>query len=338
LLVEWGVDLRDSDMSFGFSCEKTALGYTGPSVREFLRKPGNLLNPQLIGMIRQQRRFNRLALRDLQAGSLGEMTLGYYLGRIRARDFFINNYLLPLSASVWSSPDTGMLDFPAETFLRFFDNHGLLQLSQFPRWQTVVGGSQAYVRAFRSKFSGTIMTNALVDQVERTPDGITIRIADGRTHACDRVVLASHADESLRMLAEPSRAEQELLGTWKYHHNPTVLHTDTSVMPSDTRLWASWNYRTGRNAGRDELPEGGTNKQYLVSLNLQEPVASGAEIYSVDYTHPAYTPEAVAAQPRIRAMNGTNHTFYCGSYLGYGFHEDAVRSAVDVAEHFGVSL
>ncbi len=348
LLAEWGVKLRDSDMSFGFSCDTTGLGYTGPSVSQFMRKPGNLLKPQFIGMIRQQRRFNRFALRDLRADALGDITLGDYLGRIRASDFFINNYLVPLSASVWSSPDAGILDFPAQTFLRFFDNHGLLELSKFPKWQTVVGGSKAYVEAFRAKFRGTILTNAAVRAIERSADGITIRLIDERTHSCDRVVLASHADETLQMLADPSHEERELLGTWQYHRNPTVLHTDTSVMPADKRLWASWNYRRPSDAtpsdpvpitySMNRLQGLKTQRQYFVTLNAQHDLSPGTEIYSVVYTHPAYTPEAVAAQPRIRAMNGTNHTYYCGSYLGYGFHEDAVRSAVDVAQHFGVSL
>ena len=169
LLHEGGVQLRDSDMSFGYFCEKTKLGYVGPSLRDFLRRSSNLLNPRFAGMILEQRRFNRRAADDLERGNLRDVTLGDYLEQVEASPYFTRHYLLPLAAAVWSSPDQDMLRFPAESFIRFFSNHGMLELHRRPTWQTVVGGSQTYVNAFRSRFGGKILVNAPVD-MKSTPD------------------------------------------------------------------------------------------------------------------------------------------------------------------------
>lgn len=348
LLDLWEVPRRDSDMSFGFWCEAGGIGYTGPWVRQFLRRPSNLLDRRLLGMVLTQRRFNRRALRDLEGGEVGEVSLGAYLQRVGVGDFFVRHYLLPLSASVWSSPDRDMLDFPARTFLRFFANHGLLQLGDFPTWQTVVGGSAAYVRAFGARFAGRVMTGAEVVRVRREDGGVTVTLADGSDHRFDKVVLASHADQSLALLADPTEREQALLGAWRYHRNHTVLHSDVSVMPPDRRVWASWNYVRPADAGEDEpvpityhmnrLQGLVSERDYLVSLNLRRPVDPGAVIYEVDYTHPVFTERSVATQAALRELGGTHDTFFCGSYLGYGFHEDAVASAVAVAEKLGVGL
>ncbi|MHC5023985.1 MAG: NAD(P)/FAD-dependent oxidoreductase, partial [Planctomycetota bacterium] len=242
LLDEWGVRLRNSDMSFGFFCERSQLGYVGPALREFMRKPSNLINRSLLGMIREQRRFNRRAARDLERGALDAFTLGEYLEHIGASPFFIENYVIPQAAAIWSSPDTDMLRFPASTFIRFFANHGMLDLRTRPTWQTVVGGSHAYVKAFRSKFRGRVVTSSPVESVRRDGDGASIRLQSQETLRFEAVVLAMHADESLARLADPTGEERAALSAWRYHRNPVQLHTDASVMPPDRRLWASWNY------------------------------------------------------------------------------------------------
>jgi len=348
LLDEWGVELRDSDMSFGYFDQRTGLGYRGPSVTQFLSKPANLLRLVFVRMLLEQRRFNRRALADLDGDRLDGLTLGQYLDRIDATDAFVTHYLVPLSASVWSSPDTDMLAFPARTFIRFFSNHCLLQLSRFPRWQTVVGGSHAYIKRFRERFAGTIHTHAPIDAVTRDAHGVTVRPRGGQPQRFDRVVLAAHADQSLAMLDDASDAERALLGAWRYRRNTATLHTDTSVLPPDRRVWASWNYFRRADAPPDRpvpitywmnrLQGLDAQRDYLVSLNLTGDVAGGTLIRRIDYTHPCYTAEAVAAQPGLRALNGSNRTYFCGSYLGYGFHEDAASSAVDVAEAMGVTL
>lgn len=348
LLDEWDVPLRDSDMSFGYSSEQAGVAYIGPSLREFAAKPSNLVNPRLLGMIREQRRFNRRATRDLHDGTMAGMTLGEYLASVKASPFLIEHYLIPLAAAVWSSPDTGMLDFPAETFVRFFDNHGMLDLSTRPTWQTVVGGSHAYLKAFRRRFAGRVLSNAPVTGIKRTAHGVLVGIQGHGAEPFDRVVMATHADESLRLLDDATGAERRALSAWQYYTNPVQLHTDASVMPRDRRLWASWNYH--RRAGADPrspvpvtyymnrlqgLP---TERDYLVSLNATQVVDPDKVIYSIEYTHPGYTSRSIAAQRELRAMNGANNTHFCGAYMRYGFHEDAVHSSVEVARDFGVAL
>ena len=347
LLSEWGVGLRDSDMSFGYYCEPSGLGYVGPSLREFCRQYQNFVNPSFLKMLLEQRRFNKRAKDDLKLGVLDDTPLSDYLKQINASPYFLKNYLLPIAAAVWSSPDDGMLQFPASTFVRFFENHGLLDPGHAPTWQTVVGGSQAYVRAFRAQYRGEVICNAPVHAVERSGDAVKVRLGNGAAMSFDHVVLATHADESLALLADASDAEKHHLSAWTYHRNPTLLHTDARLMPPNRRLWASWNYyRRASQSPTDPVPityymnrlQGLTGQDYFVSLNAGNAVDPAKVIYSVNYTHPAYSPRSIAAQRALKELNGTNRTSFCGSYMGYGFHEDAVASAAAVAGPWGVTL
>lgn len=348
LLEEWGVSLRDSDMSFGFSCERSGLGYVGPSLREFLRKPSNLFDLRLLGMIREQHRFGRRAAADLERGSLERLTLGEYLRQIGASPFFIQNYLIPIAAAVWSSPDTDMSRFPAQTLIRFLANHGMLVVRHRPTWQTVVGGSKKYVKAFRSLFRGRVLTSAAVRSVRREDDGVSVCVQDRDAERFDCVVLATHADESLALLEDATDAEAEALSAWRYWKNDVQLHTAASVLPADRRLWASWNYHRRADADpakpltmtyyMNRLQGLRSGRDYLVSLNAGERIDPNEVVYSVTYTHPGYTARSIEAQRELREMNGLQRTFFCGAYMRYGFHEDAVASAVDVTRHFGLDL
>jgi uncharacterized protein len=348
LLAEWGVPLRDSNMSFGYFCDGSKLGYIGPSLREFLGQYKNFLKPAFLRMIVEQRRFNRLASADLDSGVLDDLSLGSYLDRIGATEYFQNNYLLPIAAAVWSSPDAGMLDFPANTFVRFLRNHGMLTPNHQPTWQTVVGGSHAYVQAFRSIFRGELLENSPVRAVLRNVDGVTIHFQQGDPRSFDHVVMAAHADETLALLGDATDDERRLLSAWSYHKNPTVLHTDASVLPPDRRLWASWNYRRSATASAlspvpityymNRLQGLKCKRDYFVTLNANDSIDPATVIYSVNYTHPAYTSRSFAAQREIKQLNGNHHTSFCGSYMGYGFHEDAVASAAAVAAKWGVAL
>ncbi|CAN5498100.1 FAD-dependent oxidoreductase [soil metagenome] len=348
LLAEWGVALRNSDMSFGYYCDESKLGYIGPSLREFCRQYQNFLRPAFVRMILEQRRFNRRVLVDLSREDLNELPLASYLQEVGASPYFLKHYVLPMAAAVWSSPDAGMLQFPAATFLRFSHNHGLLDPSRALSWQTVVGGSQAYVRAFRSQFKGEVISGSPVRAVLRTADGVTVHFQQGDSRAFDYVVMAAHADESLSLLADASDHERRLLSEWTYHRNPTVLHTDASLLPTDRSLWASWNYYRRATQSADapvpityymnRLQGLKCERDYFVSLNSGNMVDPSKVIYSTDYTHPAYTSQSIAAQRELKQLNGTNRTYFCGSYMGYGFHEDAVASSVAIAEKFGVTL
>ncbi|MBX7144849.1 MAG: FAD-dependent oxidoreductase [Oligoflexia bacterium] len=340
-LDELGVPTRDSDMTFCFSSKESGFTYNGPTLSAFLVEPLNLLNPSFIRMIIEQRRFNRAASTDLSNRTIGSLSLGEYCRRLGLSDFFIQSYLVPLIASIWSSPDASIEEFPALTFITFFNNHGMLNFNRLPRWQTIANGAQSYVRAFTKNFRGTINLSSAVAAIERDKEGVTLTLQNGNRHRYNKVILATHADISLAMLTNPSQEEVNLLGAWKYSTNHTVLHTDARLMPKKRKLWGSWNYtRMGQREA--ELPvcisyymnrlQGlKAHSDYFVSLNCTEHIDPKSVIYDIAYTHPVYTPLSVASQVRIREINGANNTFYCGAYLGYGFHEDAVNSAYAVA-------
>jgi predicted NAD/FAD-binding protein len=356
-----GVPRRNSEMTFGCYIEATGLHYRGPDLKDILRAPRNFLSPSFCKMLLEQRRFNRCALSDLSRGTLGEQTLGDYVRSLGLSHFFVTHYLVPLAASIWSSPDANILAFPAVTFLTFFRNHGMLELHKRPQWQTVVGGSHAYLRAFERCFRGTIRTDALIERIERRDAADSVQRAGGAVtlfirgepEEFDSVVLACHADEALTLLAEPSQIEQEALGSWRYHRNRTILHTDTSLMPPRRHLWASWNYilRGPAQSNQEAFPEAPvsitysmnrlqglrTRHEYLVTLNPSQEPRPDTVVYETLYTHPEYTSRSVASQNTIQSIQGQRNTYFCGAHLGYGFHEDGVVSALAVARHWGIN-
>ncbi|MEY4670046.1 MAG: hypothetical protein RL518_2745 [Pseudomonadota bacterium] len=347
-LDQLGVARQDSDMSFGFSCEKTGLQYMGPSVKEFLMAPGNLFNPQFLGMVLEQQRFNRRALKDLREQRLGEQPLGEYLRSVGTSQFFFDHYLAPLIGSIWSAPDTNALEFPALSFFTFFQNHGMLELSKRPQWQTIVGGSHAYVRAFKTAFKGQLRVGSPAQGISRDGEGVVLALQGAEPERYDAVVIATHADEALKLLADPSPEERAALGSWSYSNNRTVLHTDTRVLGPKRRLWAAWNYRRGLNARADspvaityymnKLQRLKARRDYFVTLNAVDTIDRRSILYEVEYTHPIYTPQSPISQNAIRALNGTRNTYFCGAYMRYGFHEDGVISALQVTEKMGMSL
>lgn len=347
-LDQLGVARQDSDMSFGFSCERTGLQYMGPSVKEFLLAPGNLLNPRFLGMIVEQQRFNRRALKDLREGRLGEQPLGDYLRSVGASHYFFENYLAPLIGSIWSAPDSNALEFPALSFFTFFQNHGMLEMSKRPQWQTVVGGSHAYLKAFRGAFKGDVRIGTPAQAISRDEKGVVVALQGGEPERYDAVVIATHADEALKLLADPSPDEKAALGSWGYSKNRTVLHTDATVLGPRRRLWAAWNYRRRVNSRVDspvaityymnKLQRLRAQRDYFVTLNALEDIDPRSVLYEVEYTHPIYTPQSPISQKAIRELNGTRNTYFCGAYMRYGFHEDGVISALEVARHLGMSL
>ncbi len=347
-LDQLGVARQDSDMSFGFSCERTGLQYMGPSVKEFLMAPGNLLNPRFLGMILEQQRFNRRALKDLREGRVGEQPLGDYLRSVGASQYFFDHYLAPLIGSIWSAPDSNALEFPALSFFTFFQNHGMLELSKRPQWQTIVGGSHAYLKAFRGAFKGQLRIGAPAQAISRDEKGVIVALQGGEPERYDAVVIATHADEALKLLADPSPEEKAALGSWGYSKNRTVLHTDTTVLGPRRRLWAAWNYRRRMSARTDspvaityymnKLQRLKAQRDYFVTLNALDDIDPRSVLYEVEYTHPIYTPQSPLSQKAIGELNGTRNTYFCGAYMRYGFHEDGVISALEVARRMGMSL
>lgn len=348
LLGSLDLDGQPSDMSFGFSSEENRLEYSSYVPRGLLAQPWNLLRPSFLRMIRDILRFNRQATEDLTLNRLGSKTMGAYLEEGKYCSAFRDCYLIPMGAAIWSTPLEQMLDFPASTFARFFFNHGLLALKGRPCWMTVPGGSWTYVKAITACFRGRLESGAAIAAVKRSRDGVSVRLQNGREECFDYAVIGAHADEALRLLEDPSPEEKRYLGAWTYTRNHTVLHTDASVMPSASAAWASWNYRVERphdpkspvtlSYHMNRLQSLRSQKQYFVTLNRARPFAPGSVIREIEYMHPMYTPASLHSQEFLPSLNGPLRTYYCGSYFGYGFHEDAVKSAVAAVKPFGVEL
>lgn len=340
-----GVATQGTDMSFAASIDEGEVEYAGSDLSTLFAQRGNLVSGPYWGMLGDILRFNRTAKRSLATGDASGLSLGEYLERGRFGHRFRNHYLLPMAAAIWSCPTATMTAFPAESFLRFFQNHGLINVVNRPTWRTVVGGSQRYVERMAEDLRGSVWVSSPVHRVERRPDGVWVSAGE-RTKRFDQVVLASHADESLRMIIDPRPSEHALLGRFRYQENRTILHTDSGLMPRRPRVWSSWNYlaQTARGATEkvsvtywmNRLQGLPGHRQFFVSLNpLREP-APGTVIAEMTYHHPVFDEGALDAQRALEQIQGRDRLWFAGSYAGYGFHEDALRSAVGVARALGV--
>lgn len=327
-LEELGVASRESDMSFGYTCRLTGLAYAGQNLDTWFAHRRQLFHPDFLRLTADVLRFNRRARRDLDAPGTLEEYVRPYSGTFR------RHYLLPLGASIWSAPYAEVLHFPASTFLRFFANHGLLNIVDRPAWRTVVNGSETYLEAFTSRFPGRVLLDSPVRQVRRSPSP-AVRVKEDWLEA-DRVVLACHADQALALLADPSAEETAALSPWRYQPNRAVVHCDESLVTRHPRVRASWNYQRTQPDGpatltydMNRLQGLATRRRYFVSLN--PPVPPREILADIQFRHPLYTGAARRAQEALRQLNGRRHTFFAGSYRGFGFHEDAFRSALEVA-------
>jgi predicted NAD/FAD-binding protein len=340
-----GVAVEKSDMSFGYFCERTGFQFASTNLSALFAQRRNLLDPFYWSMLVEVLLFNRLVLRRHQRGLLEGLTLGQFLRRFNFSSRFREQYLYPMVAAIWSAPDARVEAFPMLSFARFFDNHGLLTVFDHPQWYYVAGGSQTYVRAFLDQFPGTVHTDATVAAIQRDDQGVNVQAADDQVFRFDKVVIATHADEALKLLSDPSDEERGLLSPWRYSANQTVLHTDTRWMPPNHRAWASWNVFRGKDADAsapvtltyhmNRLQQLRTSRPYLVTLNPYKPIADKTIITQFTYTHPVYTFDSLATQNDLPGLNGVRNTYFCGSYFGYGFHEDAARSGVQAAAALG---
>lgn len=342
LLKSLGVAYQPSDMSFSFRCGGSGLEYRGDNAfNAIFAQRRNAFRPSFYRMIRDILRFNGMA--PVLVGTDPAVTLGQYLDTHGFKGPVVDNYLLPMASAIWSSEPGQILDFPACHFGRFFRNHGLLQVEGRPQWMTVTGGSREYVRAIVRPLRDRVHLNAPAEWIERHPDHVTVKIRDRAPQDYDQVVIATHSDQALALLRDPSPAEREILGAIPYQVNEAVLHTDAKLMPRRRRAWAAWNYlrdpaRQGPGVSvtynltrLQSLP---TKRQFLVTLNHADAMDPRTVIQRISYTHPVFTREGIRAQERHGEINGVNRTFYCGAYWGYGFHEDGVRSAVAVCDAF----
>jgi predicted NAD/FAD-binding protein len=342
LLGELGVATQPTTMSFSVRCAGTGLEYNGTSLNQLFAQRRNLLRPSFHRMVGGILRFYREAGELLEGGDEA-LTLGEYLERKRYPRSFIEHHIIPMGAAIWSGTPEDIRAFPARYFVRFFANHGFLQVKNRPAWRVVQRGSCQYVRALTRPFAQRIRLNTPVQRLSRTPAGVRLELGGGQVEAFDAVVLAAHSDQALGMLADASPAEGQILGAIGYQANETVLHTDTSLLPTRRRAWASWNYYlpVRQHAGptltynMNLLQSLRSASTFCVSLNQREAIAPANRIAEMTYHHPRYTVAAVRAQGRRGEINGVNHTYYCGAYWGFGFHEDGVRSGLEVARLFG---
>ncbi|MEB0205476.1 NAD(P)/FAD-dependent oxidoreductase [Pseudomonas sp. CCC3.1] len=346
LMTQLGVRSKATEMSFSVRDASHNLEYNGNTLNSLFAQRSNLLSPRFWGMLRDILRFNREAIRDLQEQRIASDTrLGDYLQQRGYGTRFIEHYIVPMGAAIWSMSLADMLDFPLQFFVRFFKNHGLLSVSNRPQWRVIEGGSSAYVQPLSAGFADKIRLNCPVTSVERNHHGALVRSAAGSEHF-DKVIFACHSDQALQLLANPSAAEQHILGALPYAENDVVLHTDTRLLPDRTLAWASWNYRLG-DAGHQRaavtydmniLQGIQSETTFCVSLNQTANIDPRKVLASYTYAHPQYSLEAVAAQARWQELHGAQHSYFCGAYWANGFHEDGVVSALRVAKAFGQQL
>lgn len=346
LLDELDVERIPTDMSFAVSADGGRLEYGGGSLVSLYAQKRNLVRPRFHRMVGDILRFYREAPSLIDGGRADDVELGAFLERHSYSQAFVEDHLLPMAAAIWSCPPSAMMRFPAASFVRFFDNHGLLKVVGRPQWWTVKGGSRRYVNRIRQDLDGRIHLNAPVVSVRGAAPALIVRTADGRERTYDRVVLACHGDEACRMVADKSDAEVAILGGFSYQHNRAVLHSDPSLMPRRRKVWSSWNYLSGAGgpAGRrvsvsywmNRLQSLDPENPMFVSLNpLHEPDPDRTH-RSIDYDHPVFDVAAIDAQRRLPEIQGRRGLYFCGSYCGYGFHEDGLGSAVAVARALGV--
>lgn len=345
LLQGLGVAAQDSDMSFSVSCGRTGLEYQGSSLNGLFAQRRNLIRPSFYGMLRDILKFNREAPRLLD-GDDQSLTLGQFLDRSGLGREFVEHYLIPMTAAIWSARPRAVLDFPAHFLFGFFRNHGLLQVWDRPQWKTIPGGAQRYVAALLEPLADRVRLNCPVSRIVRHADGVEVTTPDGTSERFDGVVCAAHADQTLAMLADADQVEREVLAAFPYQRNDAVLHTDTSILPNRRRAWASWNYHLSPDPQApatvtydlSRLQRVNSPEPILLTLNDEGRIDPAKVIRRILYQHPAYGPDSIAAQRRHAEINGRRRTWFCGAYWGYGFHEDGVRSALAVARCFGKDL
>ena len=355
LLAELGVETARSDMSFSVQVPGAlgarTLEWSGTNLSTVFAQRSNLLNPRFLGMLRDLLRFNKLCTRIAQADGDTEAAmmqpLGDFLKDHRFGDAFRDWYFLPMLGCIWSCPTDQMLKFPVATMIRFCHNHGLMQVSDRPQWWTVAGGARHYVDKILAGVADKRLSTP-VRRIERDAAGVRV-FTKGQVEHFDQVVLATHSDQALALLAQPSREEQAVLGAIRYQANRAVLHTDTTVLPAKRAAWAAWNYERAQQHSREsarvclhylinQLQPVPFAQPVVVSLNPVRDIAPAQVLGSYDYAHPVFDTAAIRAQQQLGNIQGREHTWFCGAWTGYGFHEDGLKSGLAVAEQLRAAM
>ncbi|MFT7617607.1 MAG: putative NAD/FAD-binding protein [Planctomycetota bacterium] len=339
LLRELEVETQPTEMSFSVTCRKSGLEYNGSSLRQLFVQKRNIFRPSFYRMIREILRFNRLTA-EVFATPNDTRTIREFVTEYHFQPQFIDHYLVPLGASLWSCSASKFLDFPLSLVVRFLENHGMNTVDNRPEWRVIKGGSQKYVDKIIRPFADRILVNTPVRSIRRTDTSVEITAANRAVEEFDHVVVACHSNQALRMLADPSPVENEMLSEFPYQANKVFLHTDTAILPKRKKAWASWNYHIPQEPQKNVsvtydmniLQTLKTEEVYCVTLNDSFPIRSDSVIKEIDYEHPLYTVKGMEAQNRHHELINQNRTSFCGAYWGNGFHEDGVRSALAVVE------
>ncbi|CAA6821815.1 MAG: COG2907: Amine oxidase, flavin-containing [uncultured Thiotrichaceae bacterium] len=350
LLDELGVKSNATEMSFSVKCESSGLEYNGNTLNSLFAQRSNLISPRFYRMVRDILRFNREGHAFIKQTQVSQLSLGDFLEQGNYSDIFIRKYIVPMGAAIWSAKPEVMFSFPAQFFLRFFANHGLLSVNDRPQWRVIDGGSNSYVGPLIAGFKDNIRTSSPVQSIERlegvSDGGVQISSEKYGTEHYDYVFIATHSDQALKLLAHPTAEERNVLGAIPYQDNQIILHTDTKVLPKRKLAWAAWNYhitqqeqeRVAVTYDMNILQGFTTPETWCVTLNDSGTIDHSKIIKTLNYQHPIFTPAAVSAQSQQRAINGVQRTYYCGAYWRNGFHEDGVVSALNAVEHFKQDL
>ncbi len=345
MLDELGVSSRPTSMTFSVRCDSANLEYNGSSLNGLFAQRRNLLRPSFYRMLADIMRFNRDASElVLSHPATDETTVGEFLARHRYSHEFAGHYLLPMGAAIWSCPVGTFENFPIRFIVEFYRNHGLLSIRNRPTWRVIEGGSRTYVAKMAARFRDRIRLRTPIDQVRRAANGVVIVSRNGSPEPFDHVVFACHSDQALRMLADSTATERDVLCEFPYGRNTAILHTDESVLPKRRRAWASWNYHLMGESSRNTSQAATVTYQmnllqhlrskhvFNVTLNSDEQIHPTKVLRRFEYHHPIFTVRRAAAQARHRELINANRTSFCGAYWGNGFHEDGVVSALRVCE------
>lgn len=341
LFEEINAPVKKTDMSFSVQYVPTGLEYCGSGLNGLFAQRKNIFNIGYIKMLMEITRFNKISVEILDKPEYANHSLADYIKEFKFSEEMLLKYLVPMSSAVWSTPMDKMLDFPAVTLIRFFKNHGFLGLNTQHQWYTLHNGSQAYREILIKPFKDKIQVNNAAVSVKRLANGkAQVTTANGQQQEFDKVIFASHANETLKMLYEPTADEQRLLSVFHYEKNKATVHSDESVMPKNRRTWSSWNYRIEERNGKqvpttiywmNQLQGVSEKKNYFVSINaIPGSVAQEKLIKEIDYEHPLFDVAAIRAQDELYKLNESGPLYFCGSYFKYGFHEDAYKSAVEL--------
>lgn len=338
------VPTRPTKMTFGFSADHGRFEWQGNTILSLFRQKRNVFSLSFHRMWMDMIRFRKEGLADLKSGRADGLSMAEYLDKNRYSRAFRDKCVIPMGAAIWSSRAQDMLDFPAASFIRFFENHKLFYLEK-PEWRTVAGGSREYVKRLTASLDGRIRVSSAAVKISRRSRGVEVTSANGTTELYDDAILACHSDEALALLSDATDAERNVLGAIRYAPNAVYLHRDPSLMPKRRSVWSSWNYLTETHGPKgaavsvsywmNSLQHIDKKKPLFVSLNPPRPPRDDLTFRTFDYAHPQFDAAALVAQRRLHLIQGLKNTWYCGAYAGYGFHEDGLTSGLEVATRLG---